>query len=181
MSGGAQSWDIGAAVNNEIASLPTVTQNSQTWSQGTVTIPAGSYRQIATIVLNSPYVNLRCEPGTILVYMGSGDAIRILSSVQISGPARRSQNQGPSVQNCSIYNASSTAISGIRAGDISNIHLTNADQSAYHYGVCPIHWIDTADCSQRIPGGLCLLLVHLLNPAYSSTRSNARPPEHLMC
>jgi hypothetical protein len=125
MSGGAQSWDIGAAVNNEIASLPTVTQNSQTWLQGTVTIPAGSYRQITTIVLNSPYVNLRCESGTILTYMGSGDAIRILPSVQISGPAPTQPNQGPSVQNCSIYNASSTAISGIHAGDISNIHLTN--------------------------------------------------------
>jgi hypothetical protein len=34
-------------------------------------------------------------------------------------------NQGPSVQNCSIYDASSTAVSGIHAGDISNIHLTN--------------------------------------------------------
>jgi hypothetical protein len=68
---------------------------------------------------------LRCEPGTILVYMGSGDAIRILPSVQISGPAPTQPNQGPSVQNCSIYNASSTAVSGIHAGDISNIHLTN--------------------------------------------------------
>ncbi|WP_035352120.1 hypothetical protein [Edaphobacter aggregans] len=124
-SGTAQTWDIGVVVNNQIASLPTVTQNSQTWAQGTVTIPAGTYRQFATIVLNSPYVNLRCEPGTILTYTGSGDAIRILPSVQISGPAPTQPNQGPSVQNCSIYNASSTATSGIHAGDISNIHLTN--------------------------------------------------------
>jgi hypothetical protein len=125
MSGSAKTWDIGAEVNNQIASLPTVTQNSQTWAQGTVTIPAGSYNQVTTIVLNSPYVNLRCEPGTILTYMGSGDAIRILPSAQISGPAPTQPNQGPSVQNCSIYNASSTAVSGIHAGDISSIHLTN--------------------------------------------------------
>jgi hypothetical protein len=123
--GRAQLWDIGTQVNNEIASLPTVTQNSQTWTQGTVVIPAGTYRQIETIVINSPYVNLRCEPGTILMYMGSGDAIRILPSVQISGPASTQPNQGPSVQNCSIYNVSSTAVSGIHAGDIANIRLAN--------------------------------------------------------
>lgn len=117
--------DIGAEVNNEIAMLPTITQNSQTWSQGTVTIPVGSYIQSTTIVLNSPYVNLRCEPGTVLTYMGSGDAIRILPSAQIAGNAATQPNQGPSVQNCSIYNASATAVSGIHAGDISKIHLSN--------------------------------------------------------
>ena len=121
----AQQWDIGTQVNNQIASLPTVTLNSQTWTQGTVTIPAGTYSQNATIVINSPFVTLRCEPGTILAYMGSGDAIRILPSAQISGPAPTQPNQGPSVQNCSIYNVSSTAVSGIHAGDISNIHLVN--------------------------------------------------------
>jgi len=121
----AQSSDIGTQVNNEIASLPTVTQNSQTWAQGTVTIYAGTYNLSTTIVLNSPYVNLRCEPGTILTYTGSGDAIRILPSAQITGPAPTQPNQGPSVENCSIYNTSSTAISGIHAGDISKIHLTN--------------------------------------------------------
>jgi hypothetical protein len=121
----AQQWDIGTHVNNQIASLPTVTLNSQTWAQGTVTIPTGTYSQNATIVINSPFVTLRCEPGTILVYTGSGDAIRILPSAQISGPAPTQPNQGPSVQNCSIYNVSSTAVSGIHAGDISNIHLVN--------------------------------------------------------
>jgi hypothetical protein len=117
--------DIGAEVNNEIAMLPTITQNSQTWSQGIVTIPVGSYMQSTTIVLNSPYVNLRCEQGTVLTYVGSGDAIRILPSAQASGLAQTQPNQGPSVQNCSIYNASATAVSGIHAGDISKIHLTN--------------------------------------------------------
>jgi|GEM_PF-4553064 len=121
----AQSSDIGTQVNNEIASLPTVTQNSQTWTQGTVTIYAGTYTYSTTIVLNSPYVNLRCEPGTILTYTGSGDAIRILPSAQITGPAPTQPNQGPSVENCSIYNTSSTAVSGIHAGDISKIHLKN--------------------------------------------------------
>ncbi len=70
-------------------------------------------------------MNLRCEPGTVLTYTGSGDAIRILPSVQISGAAPTQPNQGPSVENCSIYNASATAISGIHAGDISKIHLIN--------------------------------------------------------
>jgi hypothetical protein len=120
-----QRLDIGAEVNNQIASLPTVTQNSQTWPQGTVIIPVGSYLQTTTIVLNSPYVNLRCEAGTILTYMGSGDAIRILPSAQITGVAPTQPNQGPSVENCSIYNLSATATSGIHAGDISRIHLTN--------------------------------------------------------
>jgi hypothetical protein len=124
-SGSATTLDIGAEVNTEIAMLPTVTQNSQTWAQGTVTIPAGNYSQSTTIVLNSPYVNLHCEYGAILTYVGSGDAIRILPSAQITGPAPTQPNQGPSVQNCSIYNASSTATSGIHAGDISRITLTN--------------------------------------------------------
>jgi hypothetical protein len=123
MLGTAQTIEIGAAVNNQIASLPRVTQNSQTWTQGTVTIAAGTYSQSTTIVLNSPYLDLRCEPGTVLIYTGSGDAIRILPSVQISGPAQTQPNQGPSVENCSIYNTSPTAISGIHAGDISKIHL----------------------------------------------------------
>src|SRR4030088_888035 len=125
-SGTAQKkMDIGAQVNNQLASLPTVTQNSQTWVQGTVTIPAGTYRQSTTIVLNSPYVDLHCEPGTILIYTGSGDAIRILPSAQIAGLAQTQPNQGPSVENCSIYNESPTAVSGIHAGDISKIHLAN--------------------------------------------------------
>ncbi len=123
--GSAQRLDIGAQVNNEIASLPTVTQNSQTWAQGTVIIPVGNYWQTTTIVLNSPYVDLRCESGTILTYAGAGDAIRILPSAQIAGNAPTQPNQGPSVENCSIYNVSPTAISGIHAGDISKIHLTN--------------------------------------------------------
>ncbi len=50
----AQGTDIGAQVNSEIASLPTITQNSQTWAQGTVIIPVGSYTLSTTIVLNSP-------------------------------------------------------------------------------------------------------------------------------
>jgi hypothetical protein len=125
MPGGAQQLDIGAEVNNRIASLPTITQNSQTWAQGTVIIPVGSYIQTTTIVLNSPYVDLRCESGTVLMYAGSGDAIRILPSAQIAGNAATQPNQGPSVENCSIYNTSATATSGIHAGDISKIHLTN--------------------------------------------------------
>jgi hypothetical protein len=120
-----QQWDIGVQVNNQIASLPTVTQNSQTWAQGTVIIPAGTYRQMATIVIDSPYVTLRCEPGAILAYQGTGDAIRILPRVQISGAAPTQPNQGPSVQNCSIYNLSPSAISGIHAGDVANIRLAN--------------------------------------------------------
>ena len=98
--GTAQKMDIGAQVNNQLASLPAVTQNSQTWVQGTVTIPAGTYTQSTTIVLNSPYVDLHCEPGTILIYTGSGDAIRILPSAQIAGLAQTQPNQGPSVENC---------------------------------------------------------------------------------
>jgi hypothetical protein len=117
--------DIGAKVNAAIASLPTVTQNSQTWTQGVVLIPAGNYTFSTTMNLNSPYLDLHCEQGAILTYTGSGDAIRILPSVQISGAATTQPNQGPSVENCSIYNQSSTAVSGIHAGDISKIHLTN--------------------------------------------------------
>ncbi len=45
--------------------------------------------------------------------------------MQISGAAPTQPNQGPSVENCSIYNTSATAISGIHAGDISKIHLIN--------------------------------------------------------
>jgi len=121
----AQGTDIGVQVNNEIASLPTVTQNSQTWAQGMVTIPAGNYTLSTTIVINSPYIDLHCEQGAILTYTGSGDAIRILPSAQISGAAPTQPNQGPSVENCSIYNTSATAISGIHAGDIAKVHLTN--------------------------------------------------------
>jgi hypothetical protein len=120
-----QEIEIGAQVNNEIAMLPTVTQNSQTWAQGTVNIPVGVYRQHSTIVINSPYVNVHCEAGTILAYMGSGDAIRIIPTAQISGDASTQPNQGPSVENCSIYNLSPNAISGIHGGDISKIHLNN--------------------------------------------------------
>ncbi|WP_255550844.1 hypothetical protein [Granulicella sp. dw_53] len=121
--------DIGSWVNAVIATLPTVTQNGQVWARGSVTIPAynaaGNYDFSTTIVLDSPYVNLHCEPGVILTYTGSGDAIRILPHAQIAGSAATQPNQGPSVDNCSIYNTSASAISGIHAGDISKIHLTN--------------------------------------------------------
>jgi hypothetical protein len=124
-SGRPQEYEIGAEVNNEIAALPKVTLNSQTWAQGTVNVPVGVYRQLTTIVINSPYVNVHCEPGAIIAYMGSGDAIRILPSAQVFGNASTQPNQGPSVENCSIYNLSSTAISGIHGGDIARIRLTN--------------------------------------------------------
>jgi hypothetical protein len=120
-----QQNEIGVEVNNEIAALPTVTQNLQTWSQGTVNVPVGVYQQLTTIVINSPYVNLHCEPGTLIAYMGSGDAIRILPSAQISGNSQTQPNQGPSVENCSIYNLSATAVSGIHGGDIARIRLAN--------------------------------------------------------
>jgi len=137
--------DIGAQVNNQLASLPTVTQNSQTWVQGTVTIPAGTYRQSTTIVLNSPYVDLHCEAGTILIYTGSGDAIRILPSAQIAGLAQTQPNQGPSVENCSIYNESPTAVSGIHAGDISKIHLANVAINNFNgTPASAAYWFDNA-------------------------------------
>ena len=117
--------DIGARVNTAIGWLPTVTQNGQTWTQGTIIIPAGNYTFSTTINLNSPYLDLHCEQGAILTYTGSGDAIRILPSVQITGASATQPNQGPSVENCSIYNTSATAVSAIHAGDISKIHLTN--------------------------------------------------------
>ncbi len=124
-----QNVDIGAWVNAVIATLPTVTQNGQTWKRGSVTIPyynaAGNYDFSTTIVLDSPYVNLHCEPGVILTYTGSGDAIRIRPSALVSGAAQTQPNQGPSVDNCSIYSTSATAISGIHAGDIAKVHLTN--------------------------------------------------------
>src|SRR5882762_2670331 len=88
----AQGTDIGVQINNEIASLPTVTQNLQTWAQGMVTIPAGNYTLSTTIVINSPYIDLHCEQGAILTYTGSGDAIRILPSAQISGAAPTQPN-----------------------------------------------------------------------------------------
>jgi hypothetical protein len=139
----AQGTDIGALVNGQIASLPTITQNSQTWAQGTVRIPAGSYTLSTTIVLNSPYVNLFCEPGTVLTYTGSGDAIRILPSVQISGAAPTQPNQGPSVANCSIYNTSATATSGIHAGDISKIHLINVAVNNFNgTATSAAYWFD---------------------------------------
>jgi len=139
----AQGSDIGAQVNTEIATLHTVTQNSQTWGQGTVRIPQGSYTLSTTIVLNSPYVNLYCDPGTVLTYTGSGDAIRILPSAQITGPAATQPNQGPSVQNCSIYNTSATAISGIHAGDISKIHLTNVAVNNFNgTSTSAAYWFD---------------------------------------
>ncbi|WP_213804640.1 hypothetical protein [Granulicella sp. dw_53] len=125
MYAGAQFRDIGAEVNDEIALLPTVTQNGQTWAQGTVNIPVGNYAQTTTILIASPFVNLRCEPGTILTFMGAGDAVRILPSAQITGLAQTQPNQGPSVQNCSFYNVSPTATSAIHAGDISQIHISN--------------------------------------------------------
>jgi hypothetical protein len=59
------------------------------------------------------------------LYTGSGDSIRILPSTQISGAAPTQPNQGPSIENCSIYNTSSTAVIGIHAGDIAKIHLIN--------------------------------------------------------
>lgn len=117
--------DIGARVNSAIASLPTVTQNGQTWTQGAVVISAGNYTFSTTIDLNSPYLDLRCEQGAILTYTGSGDAIRILPSAQVAGVVTTQPNQGPSVENCSIYAQSATAVSGIHAGDIAKIHLTN--------------------------------------------------------
>jgi len=139
----AQGSDIGAQVNTEIATLHTVTQNSQTWGQGTVRIPQGSYTLSTTIVLNSPYVNLYCDPGTVLTYTGSGDAIRILPGAQITGPAATQPNQGPSVQNCSIYNTSATAISGIHAGDISKIHLTNVAVNNFNgTSTSAAYWFD---------------------------------------
>ncbi len=117
--------DIGTRINSAIAWLPTVTQNGQVWKQGTIIIPAGNYTFSTTINLNSPYLDLHCEQGAILAYTGSGDAIRILPSAQITGAAATQPNQGPSVENCSIYNDSATAVSAIHAGDISKIHLTN--------------------------------------------------------
>jgi hypothetical protein len=143
LSAQAQTSDIGARVNTDIASLPTVTQNSQTWGQGTVRIPQGTYTLSSTIVLNSPYVNLYCDPGTILTYTGSGDAIRILPSAQVTGPAATQPNQGPSVQNCSIYNTSATAISGIHAGDISKIHLINVAVNNFNgTSTSAAYWFD---------------------------------------
>jgi hypothetical protein len=47
--------DIGAQVNTDIALLPTVTQNSQTWGQGTVRILKIAILLSTTIVLNYPY------------------------------------------------------------------------------------------------------------------------------
>jgi hypothetical protein len=139
----AQVPDIGTYVNNQIASLPTVTQNGQTWAQGTVNITAGTYNLSTTIALNSPYVNLRCEPGTILIYNGSGDAIRILPSTQISGAAPTQPNQGPSVTDCSIYNISPTAISGIHAGDIAKIHLINVAVNNFNgTATSAAYWFD---------------------------------------
>jgi len=117
--------DIGARVNSAIASMPTVTQNGQAWTQGVVIIAAGNYTFSTTMNLNSPYLDLKCEQGAILTYTGSGDAIRILPSAQITGVVTTQPNQGPSVENCSIYAQSATAVSGIHAGDVAKIHLTN--------------------------------------------------------
>jgi hypothetical protein len=139
----AAAQDIGSIVNGQLAALPTVVQNGQTWAQGTVTIPAGNYVQTTTILIASPYVDLACAPGAILTYMGSGDAIRILPPQVVAGDLKSQPNRGPSVSNCSIYAGSFDAKSGIHAGDLANIRLVNVSVNGFTGGSSTsAFWLD---------------------------------------
>ena len=129
--------DIGAQVNAAIAALPSYTdKNLQPWQSGCIEIPYNStpYTDTSTITINSPFVSLIADPGTVVYFNGFGDFIRIQQTQSATGSHTDAPAQSTQIVNLNVTNIkSSTSYSvGIHAGDMYGITLRNVSVSGFN-------------------------------------------------
>ncbi len=133
----ASGTELGAQVNAAINALPLYAdKNGQSWAIGCIAIPysATPYSATTTININSPFVSLIADPGTVVYFNGFGDFIRIQQTQAVSGSHTDAPAQSTQIVNLNITNIkSSTGYSvGIHAGDMYGITLRNVSVSGFN-------------------------------------------------
>ena len=137
--------DIGDQVNAAYLKLPMYTDknNQPPWPAGCIQIPYNSngYNDATTIKINSPFVSLIADLGTVVYYTGSGDFIRIQQSPRSTDNHTFQPAQSTQIVNLNITNLSptypsgvATGVSGIHAGDMYGITLRNVSISGFNQG-----------------------------------------------
>ena len=72
-SANSQGWagaDFGAQLTSAIESLPTY----NSYSKGVIWVKNDNYMMKTAVIITSPYVTIRCEPGAVIDYQGAGVA-----------------------------------------------------------------------------------------------------------
>lgn len=112
-----QGWpgsDFGAQLTSAIQSLPTYNG----YSRGVIWVKNDTYSMTSSVMISSPYVVIRCEPGAVIDYIGGGVAFTI-------NPAPFIYEGNGGFENCKLTNSTNNWSAGIKIEDANFIHLSN--------------------------------------------------------
>jgi len=113
----SQGWagsDFGAQLSSAIASLPTYNG----YSKGVIWVKNDNYIMTNQVMIGSPYVIIRCEPGAIVDYQGAGIAFTF-------NPLPFVYEGNGGIENCKLTNSTSNWTAGAKLQDANFIHFSN--------------------------------------------------------
>jgi hypothetical protein len=116
-SANSQRWsgtDFGAHLASAIESLPVY----NSYSKGVIWVKNDNYVMTTPVLITSPYVTIRCEPGAVIDYQGAGVAFTI-------NPIPFAYDGNGGFENCKLTNSANSWIAGIKLQDATFIRLWN--------------------------------------------------------
>ena len=116
-SANSQGWagaDFGAQLTSAIESLPTY----NSYSKGVIWVKNDNYMMKTAVIITSPYVTIRCEPGAVIDYQGAGVAFTV-------NPIPFAYDGNGGFEGCRLTNSTGSWIAGIKLQDSTFIHLWN--------------------------------------------------------